>query len=303
MMTGRYVMEQINQPKKRRPFTVWHVLGLLLIVGTAAAIWFGVHPRYRFLSAVILALVPLAVWKRNWMLWIVIAVQLGFAIFLWTFPQAGYRIVSAIPLAIIALLLVFRFCKKPVRIAAAIALAAAVGSLLLVEIPIVKAAAEKPEPDAEYVIVLGAAVYGEKPSITLEHRLEGAIRYLNGNPDTKVVVSGGQGEGEDISEAECMRRYLLENGIEPERILTEDRSTSTKENLAFSKAVIKADGRGAERVVIVSSAYHLYRAKRMASMLGIRAAGMAGSDGYPIYMLGMYIREAFAVAKLWIFGL
>lgn len=295
-------MEQTNQTKMRRPFTVWHALGLLLIVCTAAAIWFGVHPRYRFLSVAILAVAAFSVWKRNWMLWIVIGVQLGFAIFLWTFPQAGYRIVSTIPLATIAFLLVFRFCKKPVRIAAAIVLSAVVAALLAVEIPIVKAATEKPTRDAEYVIVLGAAVYGEKPSITLEHRLEGAIRYLNENPDTKVVVSGGQGEGEDISEAECMRRYLTENGIDPARILIEDRSTSTKENLAFSKTVIEADGGKTARVAIVSSAYHLYRAEKMAASLGMNASGVASSDGYPIYMFGMYLREAAAVTKLWLFG-
>ena len=116
--------------------------------------------------------------------------------------------------------------------------------------------------------MLGAAVYGENPSITLQHRLEGAARYLEANPRTKAVVSGGQGKGEDISEAECMRRYLVEHGIDPDRILLEDRSTSTKENLAFSKAVIETDGGKVDRVVIVSSAYHLYRATKIAEMAG-----------------------------------
>ena len=99
-----------------------------------------------------------------------------------------------------------------------------------------------------------------------------------------------------------MRRYLIEHRIAADRILLEDRSTSTKENLAFSKAVIEADGGDASRIAIISSAYHLYRAKRMASAHGMDAIGVAGSDGYPIYMFGMYLREAAAVAKLWIFG-
>ena len=102
-------MEQTGTPKTKQPFTVWHALGLLLIVCTAAAIRFGVHPRYAVLSYAVLAVGAFAAWKRNWMLWIVIAVQLGFAVFLWTFPQAGYRIVSAIPLVLIAALLLFRF--------------------------------------------------------------------------------------------------------------------------------------------------------------------------------------------------
>ncbi len=296
-------MEQTRKTEKQRhPFTVLHALGLLLILCAALAVRFGIHPRYRFLAYGILALGALAAWKRNWMFWIVLAVQAIVIVFLWTFPQSGYRIASAIPFAIAVILLIFRFCKRPVKIAASILLGAGVLALLVIEIPIVKMAVEKPKPGASYIIVLGAGVYGDTPSITLEHRLEGAARYLDANPETKAVLSGGQGAGEDITEAECMRRYLTTHGIAPERLLAEDRSTSTKENLLFSKAVIEADGGIADGVVIVSSGYHLFRATKMAEMLGIGATGAAGSDGYPIYVTGMYLREAVAVAKLWIFG-
>ncbi len=296
-------MEQTRKTEKQRhPFTALHALGLLLILCAALAVRFGIHPRYRFLAYGILALGALAAWKRNWMFWIVLAVQAIVIVFLWTFPQSGYRIASAIPFAIAVMLLIFRFCKRPVKIAASILLGAGVLALLVIEIPIVKTAVEKPKPGASYIIVLGAGVYGETPSITLEHRLEGAARYLDANPETKAVLSGGQGAGEDITEAECMRRYLTAHGIAPERLLAEDRSTSTKENLLFSKAVIEADGGIADGVVIVSSGYHLFRATKMAEMLGIGATGAAGSDGYPIYVTGMYLREAVAVAKLWIFG-
>lgn len=298
-------MEQTSQEKKtaNRSFTAWHAAGLLLILCTAIAVWFGVHPRYRFLSAGVLALGALAAWKRNRMLWIVIVVQAGFVGFLWTFPQAGYKIASVVPLAVIAMLLVFRFANRPLKIIASVLFGTALCALLITEIPILKAASEQPESDADYIIVLGAAVYGTEPSITLRHRLEGAARYLEANPRTKAVVSGGQGAGEDISEAECMRRYLEGHGIAPERILVEDQSTSTKENLAFSKAAIQADGGDVKNVALVSSGYHLYRAKKMASLLGMQATGVAGSDGYPIYMFGMYLREAVAVLKLWIFGI
>lgn len=297
-------MEHIHATgqNKKQSFTILHILGLLLILLTAAAIWFGIHPRYRFLSGGILILGALAAWKRNWMLWIVLAVQLVAVIFLWTFPQSGYRIASVIPIAVVILLLVFRFCKKPIRIAVSVLFGIAALALLVIEIPIVRAAVKKPSSDAKYVVVLGAGVYGETPSITLEHRLEGAARYLREHPEAKAVVSGGQGEGEDISEAECMRRYLEKQGIAPGRILMEDRSTSTKENLSFSKAVIEADGGDASRIAVVSSGYHLYRAERIADALGMEASGVAGSDGYPIYVAGMYLREAVAVLKLWVFG-
>lgn len=296
-------MEQNRTMKStRQPFTALHAAGLLLLLLTAAAIFFGVHPRYRILSYGILAISALAAWKRSWMFWIIIAVELGFAAFLWTFSQAGYHIVSAIPLAAVALLLVFRFLGKPVKIAAAIVCAITALGLLIIEIPIVKTSMKSAEPGAKYVVVLGAAVYGEEPSITLSRRLDRAILYAEENPGAKLVMSGGQGEGEDISEAECMRRYASERGVAPDRILLEDRSTSTNENLAFSKAVIAADGGNGARVAIVSSGYHLYRAEQTAKKLGLNGFGVAGADGYPLYMVGMYLREALAVVKLWVFG-
>ena len=297
-------MEQIKPSKKklRHPFTAWHVIGALLLLGSAVGIWFGVHPYYRFLSIGMLAITGLALWKRNWMWWIVCGALLGVVIFLWSFGQAGYRFTSMIPLTAIVLVLVFRFCKRPIRIIVTLTVALLAVLLLLVEIPIVSASLAQPKNDQQYVAVLGAAVYGEKPSVSLRKRVERAITYLETNPEAKVVVSGGQGEGEDISEAECMRRYLVEKGISADRILMEEHSTSTMENLAYSKAVIEQDGGYTDSIAIVSSAYHLYRAEAMARSLGIQAEGVASSDGYPIYMLGMYIREAFAVTKLWVFG-
>ena len=101
-----------------------------------------------------------------------------------------------------------------------------------------------------------------------------------------------------------MRRYLVnKGGIADHRILCEDRSTSTLENLTFSKAIIEENGGDPDRVAVVSSSYHIYRAKRMAAALGMEADGLPSSDGYPVYMTGMYIREALAVWKLWIMGI
>ena len=99
-----------------------------------------------------------------------------------------------------------------------------------------------------------------------------------------------------------MRRYLRDKGVADSRILPEDRSTSTLENLSFSKQVIEANRGDPGRVAIVSSSYHLYRAKRLAKAMGMEADGLPSSDGYAVYMAGMYIREALAVWKLWIMG-
>ena len=196
-------------------------------------------------------------------------------------------------------MLVFRSGKRGLKRLAAFLTALALGLLLAAEIPILSAALTSEKSDAPYVIVLGAAVYGETPSISLRHRADRALEHLNANPAAVAVVSGGQGEGEDISEAECMRRYLRERGVADSRILVEDRSTSTLENLTFSKQVIEGAGGDPARVAVVSSSYHLYRAGRMAAALGMEAEGLRSSDGYPVYMTGMYLREALAVWKLW----
>ena len=157
-------------------------------------------------------------------------------------------------------------------------------------------------PERGYIIVLGAKVRGLEPSVSLRHRLEAALSYLNSYPNSKVIVSGGQGADELISEAQCMRDWLTANGIDEARILMENQSSSTLENLNNSKALIIADGGNAEDVAILSSPYHLYRAKLMARSLGMNPAGVACVNGLPCYTVGMYVREAFGVTHLWILG-
>ena len=173
----------------------------------------------------------------------------------------------------------------------------------IVEVPIIKNARTDKEPERDYLIVLGAAVYGDEPSLTLVRRLEGARDYLNAYPDAVAIVSGGQGAGENITEAQAMHDWLIANGIAAERILMEDKATSTMENLQFSFELIRARGDEPDgHVAIVSSAYHLYRAKLMAERQGVTAAGVAAPWGYFFVMLNYFIREAFGVTHLWVLG-
>ena len=88
------------------------------------------------------------------------------------------------------------------------------------------------------IIVLGAAVHGKTPSRTLRYRLKKAVDYHEQNPDAIIIVSGGQGAQEDISEAEAMKIYLVENGVASNKIIKEDKSTSTAENFKFSKEIL-----------------------------------------------------------------
>ena len=173
----------------------------------------------------------------------------------------------------------------------------------IVEVPIIKNARTDKDAERPYLIVLGAAVYGDRPSLTLVRRLEGALDYLEQYPESVAIVSGGMGQGETVTEAQAMHDWLRHHGIEEERIILEDKATSTQENLSFSFEKIRERGDSPEgNVAIVSSAYHLFRAKSMARLQGVDAAGVAAPWGFPMVMLNYFIREAFGVTHLWVFG-
>lgn len=119
----------------------------------------------------------------------------------------------------------------------------------------------------KYAIILGAKVSGETPSLSLQYRIDSALEYAKRYPYVKLILSGGQGPGEDITEAESMRRFLLKNGIEEKRLLLESESTSTYENIRFSVKLIPDS---VDRVTIITSNYHLARAKKVAGKLGFQ---------------------------------
>ena len=172
-----------------------------------------------------------------------------------------------------------------------------------VEFHIIRDARTDQDPKRDYLIVLGAAVYGDQPSLTLVRRMEGALEYLEAYPDSVAIVSGGMGTGETVTEAQAMHDWLADHGIPEERILLENKATSTQENLAYSFDIIRARGDEPDgNVAIVSSAYHLYRAKLMARNMEVEAAGVSAPWGYFFVMLNYFIREAFGVTHLWVFG-
>lgn len=173
-----------------------------------------------------------------------------------------------------------------------------------VESFIIKNARTDKDAQRDYLIVLGAAVYRDQPSLTLVRRMEGALAYLEQYPDSIAIVSGGMGPGETVTEAQAMYDWLTAHGIDPERILMEPEATSTEENLLYSFEIIRSRGDEPQgHTAIVSSAYHLYRAKSMANKLGVTdAAGVAAPWGYFFVMLNYFIREAFGVTHLWVFG-
>ena len=149
------------------------------------------------------------------------------------------------------------------------------------------------------LIVLGAGIYGETPSRILAARLDAALEYLKTRGDVLIIVSGGQGSGEAITEAEAMFRYLVRRGANENRIWKEESSASTWENLAFSLELMEENGLDIEntKVAIVTNEFHLYRAKHIAGTLGFDAIGIAAETPYPSLRILYHCREALALLK------
>ena len=150
------------------------------------------------------------------------------------------------------------------------------------------------EPGLAYVIVLGAQIRQNGPSGTLAMRLDRAAAYLKHNPHTMCVVSGGQGSNEPISEAAGMRDYLLEKGIAPGRILTEDRSTNTKQNLEYSRRLIPA---AVKKVGSVTNNFHIYRSIRLAKSQGFDEAQGIASPSALYFLPNNMLREFLGILK------
>ncbi len=234
------------------------------------------------------------------------------ALFLLLFYVAvGYKTIALALFAITALIGIYRLLsylgKKNAKTAKILRIVltslVCIGLVLFaaIEVIVVGAAHTDENPEAPYLIVLGAGVNGSEPSLSMLYRLDAAKKYLNEYPETRVIVSGGQGTGEDVSEAECMRLWLTDNGIPADRIIMEDKSTSTYENLKNSLEIIDMFSNDpTDRIAVLSQEYHLYRAKFYARELGTDAVGVAADTGNKVMMVSYTMREAFAVAYMWI---
>ncbi|MBR1854301.1 MAG: YdcF family protein [Lachnospiraceae bacterium] len=172
----------------------------------------------------------------------------------------------------------------------------AVGFLLfaVIEGRIIGQFGAQAQEGADYCIVLGAWWRGDRPSYILKQRLDTAVAYLQRNPDTQVIVSGGQGANESMPEADGMALYLEAEGIAPERIIRENKSGNTDENLAFSAAYLD---RAKDRTVIVTNNFHVYRAVKIAEKQGyVQIEGLA-APSYVAMVPNNLLREFFGVLK------
>ena len=249
-----------------------------------------------------------ALTKRERLLFAAALVFLALAVLLRFVP--GLRFSALLCLCATAVLFIFylleHFARRGHRAAAWCELALIAALLLgfslftVLETMVVRGSfADESDAPVSAVIVLGAGVNGETPSLTLRTRIDAAAAYLEEHPDVPVVLSGGQGPGEAITEAECMRRALVRRGVDESRLYPEERSTSTQENLRYSRAILEELGVDpAQRVAIVTSDFHLCRARLMwGGDTAAVPAHLPSALYFQCLTVNYFIREAFGLAR------
>ncbi len=172
-------------------------------------------------------------------------------------------------------------------------------SFVIIEFKIWRGSKSAPGEDTDCLVVLGAGVYGTRPSASLRSRMEAALEYLNKHPAVFAILSGGQGPGEDITEAEAMRRYFTEHGISEERLILEEKSTSTVENLTNSFSI--AATKGFSKLTVVTNEFHLFRSCRLAENMGWQVGRIAAPvPKQGLFPLACYLREYCSVLLMYI---
>ena len=166
-------------------------------------------------------------------------------------------------------------------------------SFVIIEGCIVSKMHAKAEDGLDYIIVLGAQVKADGPSKVLKHRLNTAVDYMEKNPQTVCIVSGGQGYNEPCTEAQAMAEYMESAGIAKERILLEDRSKTTQQNIRNSKRFMK-DGAS---VGIITNDFHMFRAMQITKAQGLESAQALAAGSNPLYLPNNMLREYLAEWK------
>ena len=234
-------------------------------------------------------------------------IPLGFFAFSFGFLYVGCSFTALVCCAMIAVLLFYNVCAmlektyphptKVVKRVFTVLLCIGILILGVTEALIIKASLGDPDPGCKYVVVLGAKVRHDGPSVSLQNRIDAAYDYLTAHPDAIAVVSGGQGEDEPMTEAECIYRALIGRGIDPERVWIEDKATSTWENLQFSLDLIEEKtGLRPETIGIISSEYHLFRAGLFADACQVESVGIPAKTTLKSQKLNHFLRE---VAGVW----
>ena len=239
----------------------WIRMALYFVLG-AVSIWYGFFVR------------AVGAGNKFYRVWFLVG-----CIFLLLIPAAYFHLWKSVPLAVkvIAVVLV------SIGVLVYVVLLARISSQYDTE-----------SGEAEYLIVLGAQIHESGPSLVLKYRLDTAVAYLNEHPGVTCIVSGGRGDNEPATEASGMRDYLVSHGIDESRIVLEDRSSDTSENLKNCLALLpSADA----KVAIVTNNFHMYRALGIARSCGYKNVCGVPAPSKKEYLVHNITRECVGVLK------
>ena len=159
-----------------------------------------------------------------------------------------------------------------------------------------------PTGQEKAVVVLGAGLRGDKPSRLLRERLDKAYEYYTEHPELMIVTTGGQGRDELRPEGAAMRDYLIAKGVPAEKIISEEKSTSTEENFAFSRVLMEQAGLQADdAILLVTNDFHCYRSKQYAAMAGFTKVTALAAPTPFTAILPCYLREVVTLVYYWLF--
>ena len=247
--------------------------------------------------------------NRNWVAvlgWIGI-VLFSLAALFFQFCMIGYSFSALVCLSIVGIILVYKalrllgskYPQDARTLKRIFTILLSIGLLVvgITEAIIIKASFGDPRQHCDYMVVLGAGVRGDVPSLSLRNRIDAAYDYLTEHPDVTAILSGGQGEGENITEAQCMFDHLTAMGIDESRLWMEDHATSTWENLNFSLDMIEErTGQRPEKLGVLSSEYHLFRASLFAKACDVEFVGIPARTSRWGQRINHFMRE---VAGVW----
>ena len=227
--------------------------------------------------------------------------------FLFTFLIAGYSFTALVCICLMGVLLFYNICyltknkfPKSTRVVKSVfTILLCIGILVVgaTEMLIIRESFGDRDERFDYLLVLGAKVRTDGPSVSLMDRIRATAVYLEEHPEVIAIVSGGQGPDEPMTEAQCMYEQLVKLGVDPDRIWLEDQATSTWENLRFTMDLIEEKtGQRPEKIGLLSSEYHLFRAKLFAKECGVEAVGIPAHTSRISQMVNHFMRE---VAGVW----
>lgn len=246
--------------------------------------------------------------KRQWVILSALLLLLGLLMrYVYTAVRfCGFLCLCAVPVVLLWGFLSARRERPSARIARRVlglALMAGFALFAVLEVQVIAAGRTDDQSVPEAVVILGAGVNGTQPSLSLLVRLEAALDYIADKPGIPIVVSGAQGGGEAVSEAECMAAWLIGRGVDPSRVYLEEQARNTEENIRYSKEVLAELGVDASApVAVVSADYHLYRSSLYWEGPGFVPVAAHMPARFLPLTVNYYIREVFGVVYLRVLG-